>query len=226
MKDFYDAIELENLYQWIDSIPFSRPKNNIGKDFSDAVLVAEIIKYYFPCLLDVSNYPPAISPKHKMENWYLLNRKVLCHLGIDLSEEIIRALANCKQNVVEKLLMILRYQIDKYIEKYGAKSKTWHNKNNHKIERRHIVLKTARTQSCDSVTSSLHKSQPSNAPIIDNVPLELLEEKMMEYKAKTETIQILTVKIKKMEHLLHLKEVKIQELEKHIQEKSVYTKYS
>lgn len=29
--------ELNDLYNWIDEIPLSRPKKNIARDFSDAV---------------------------------------------------------------------------------------------------------------------------------------------------------------------------------------------
>ena len=39
-----------------------------------AVLVAEMIKHYFPRMVDLHNYTPAHSSKQKMENWYLLNR--------------------------------------------------------------------------------------------------------------------------------------------------------
>jgi hypothetical protein len=39
---------LQDLYAWIDQIPLSRPKKRIEKDFSDGVMVAELIKYYFP----------------------------------------------------------------------------------------------------------------------------------------------------------------------------------
>lgn len=34
LDDFDDA-ELEELYTWIDTIPLSRPKKNISRDFSD-----------------------------------------------------------------------------------------------------------------------------------------------------------------------------------------------
>lgn len=34
MAEFDDA-ELEELYNWVDSIPLSRPKKNIARDFSD-----------------------------------------------------------------------------------------------------------------------------------------------------------------------------------------------
>lgn len=42
---------------------------------------------------------------------------MLRRLELDLSEDVIRALANCKQKVVEKVLMMLRVQIDKFIER-------------------------------------------------------------------------------------------------------------
>jgi hypothetical protein len=33
--DDFDEAELEELYTWIDSIPLSRPKKNISRDFAD-----------------------------------------------------------------------------------------------------------------------------------------------------------------------------------------------
>lgn len=32
---YIDDAELQNLYQWLDRLPLSRPKKNIAKDFSD-----------------------------------------------------------------------------------------------------------------------------------------------------------------------------------------------
>jgi CH-like domain in sperm protein len=34
--------DLQKLYAWIDEIPLTRPKRNIGRDFSDGVLAAEV----------------------------------------------------------------------------------------------------------------------------------------------------------------------------------------
>ena len=31
-----DEEELQLVYQWVDSVPLSRPKRNIARDFSDA----------------------------------------------------------------------------------------------------------------------------------------------------------------------------------------------
>jgi len=39
-------------------------------------MVAEIIKYYWPKLIDLHNYVPASSFTNKISNWDTLNRKV------------------------------------------------------------------------------------------------------------------------------------------------------
>ena len=46
-----DEEELEHLYNWIDEIPFSRAKKNIARDFSDGVLMAELVKHFFPRMI-------------------------------------------------------------------------------------------------------------------------------------------------------------------------------
>lgn len=35
MEEYFDEVEVENLYHWLDRIPLTRPKKNICKDFSD-----------------------------------------------------------------------------------------------------------------------------------------------------------------------------------------------
>ena len=37
-----DDDSLQELYSWIDEIPLSRPKRNIGRDFSDGGMFHEI----------------------------------------------------------------------------------------------------------------------------------------------------------------------------------------
>ena len=57
--------DLQVLYTWIDSIPLSRPKRNIARDFSDGCLTAEVIKHYIPKLVDLHNYSQAHSVAQK-----------------------------------------------------------------------------------------------------------------------------------------------------------------
>jgi hypothetical protein len=44
MEEKLDEQELESLYAWVDSIPLSRPKRNISRDFSDGG------KFIFICI--------------------------------------------------------------------------------------------------------------------------------------------------------------------------------
>lgn len=43
--------QVEDLYAWVDSVPLSRPKRNIARDFSDGVLMAEILSHFYPKLV-------------------------------------------------------------------------------------------------------------------------------------------------------------------------------
>lgn len=48
--------DLQVVYNWVDTIPLSRPKRNIARDFSDGVLIAEVIKNFLPKDVDLHNY--------------------------------------------------------------------------------------------------------------------------------------------------------------------------
>ena len=53
--------EMQEVYNWVDEIPLSRPKKNIARDFSDCVLIAEVIKHFIPSIVDLHNYTSAHS---------------------------------------------------------------------------------------------------------------------------------------------------------------------
>ncbi len=92
------------IYEWVDTIPLSRQKKNIARDFNDAVLLAEMIKYHYPKLVELHNYPSASSTKQKLSNWNTLNNKVLKKLGLKISNEEINNVMNSKPNAIENLL--------------------------------------------------------------------------------------------------------------------------
>ena len=50
----------------VDSIPLSRAKKNISRDFSDGVMMAELIHHYNPKIVELHNYPPANSLNKKL----------------------------------------------------------------------------------------------------------------------------------------------------------------
>lgn len=264
MEEYFDDVEVDSLYQWIDRIPLSRPKKNISKDFSDAVLAAEIVKHYFPRMVELHNYTPAAATKQKMENWYLLNRRVLRRLDLDLSDDVMRALANSKPKVIERVLMLLRLQIDKLLEKTvfhitdtppGMKSPRLPDASSRSLSPNRLTKsepagsprkynkgevphghpdRTAleyypldllpidlpygyaeRSYFADKPLPLLPK--PFVAPLSEHIPRVMYEEKEMECQAKEETIQILNAKIRRLEHLLHLKDVRIEDLHSTLQ---------
>lgn len=104
MNNEQEENELMYIYEWVDSIELSRPKKNIARDFSDAVLLAEIIKSYLPRLVDLHNYPSCSNTKHKESNWNVLNNKVLKKLGIKLSKKEISDIIKCEHLAIEHLL--------------------------------------------------------------------------------------------------------------------------
>ena len=67
--------ELNELYTWVDQIPLSRPKKNIARDFSDGLMVAEVVKFFIPKIVSVHNYPASSNVKQKTTNWNTLNSK-------------------------------------------------------------------------------------------------------------------------------------------------------
>ncbi|XP_052772462.1 sperm flagellar protein 1-like isoform X12 [Mya arenaria] len=281
MEEYFDDVEVESLYSWIDRIPLSRPKKNMSKDFSDAVLAAEVIKHYFPRMVEVHNYTPAANTKQKLENWYLLNRRVLKRLELDLSDDVLRALANGKPKVIERVLMLIRLQIDKFLEKTdtppgiksprgapetslrsmsptnnrvtkseGAASPRKYQKGeiphahpdrttpfsyhdtllSHRAIEHYPISRLSRVEMQyyaphDKRYRSYFADKPLPImpkafipPVSDNIPRIMYEEKEMECQAKEETIQIMNAKIRRLEHLLHLKDVRIEDLHSTLQQ--------
>ncbi|XP_033329223.2 uncharacterized protein LOC117221952 isoform X1 [Megalopta genalis] len=101
----------EQLHTWIAAIPFSKPSRNFVRDFADAVLMAELLKVYYPRYVDLHNYVPANNFTTKKENWNILNRKVLSKIDMKLSKDTINQLANYHPGVIEHLLLELRARL-------------------------------------------------------------------------------------------------------------------
>lgn len=106
--------EINSVYLWVDQVSLTRPKRNIARDFSDCVLVAEVVKHFHPKLVDIHNYPQAHNLKQKFTNWNTLNKKVLKRLNFQLSEEEIDDLANAKPGNIEKFLFLLKAKMESF----------------------------------------------------------------------------------------------------------------
>lgn len=132
-----DNTNAEDIYKWIDNHPITRPKKCIHRDFSDAgvlilsqyahnfllklnstVPLAEILKNYYPKLVDLHNYSPKNAVNLKLINWQILNKKVLSKINYTLDKNVMDKLAQAVPGVIEKILFDLKIILD---EKEGKK---------------------------------------------------------------------------------------------------------
>ncbi|CAH0721276.1 unnamed protein product, partial [Brenthis ino] len=103
--------DIESVLAWVDTFKLSRPTKKINRDFSDAVLLAEILNVYYPKLVEMHNYPPRNSHSLKLNNWMTLNRKVLKKLKLNLCNNTMEQLANCAPGIIERVLVMVRDKI-------------------------------------------------------------------------------------------------------------------
>lgn len=225
---------LQDLYAWIDQVPLSRSKRRIERDFSDGVMVAELVKYYFPNWVELHNYTASSATQQKMINWGLLNRKVFQRFDLNVPEHVMRGICLGKSGLVETFLYNLRVKIDDYL--YGMETNTsdpeyrnlfrkekeqsLQNKNSQLLydepydNQQSSRLQNVSKQPLNKAANALNQPKKPNLSNMVNevVPRIYFEEKEQELLAKEEELQIMTAKVRRLEHLLHLKDVRIQDL--------------
>ncbi|XP_016067433.1 PREDICTED: sperm flagellar protein 1 isoform X1 [Miniopterus natalensis] len=225
MAGSVDEEALHQLYLWVDNIPLSRPKRNLSRDFSDGVLVAEVIKFYFPKMVEMHNYVPANSLQQKLSNWGHLNRKVLNKLNFSVPEDVMRQIAQCTPGVVELVLIPLRQRLEE--------------RQRHRKQGTGSLQELAPQDGTGYMDVGLsQKAQgegalnpqrggqlrgprpPGRSQGRHGDPSLILQiaEKEQELLASQETVQVLQMKVRRLEHLLQLKNVRIDDLSRRLQQ--------
>ena len=116
------ADELEEIYHWVDQVPLSRRKRNILRDFSDGCMMAELLKYFLPKgykrMVDTDNYVPTNTKAVKINNWDLLNQKVLKRINpkCEATKEEILGIVEWKQGCIERVLKRTQIALAAFIE--------------------------------------------------------------------------------------------------------------
>ncbi|XP_046304779.1 sperm flagellar protein 1-like [Marmota monax] len=221
---------LRGLCAWLDQLPLSRPKRHLTRDFSDGVLVAEIVKHFHPRLVDLHSYIPACNTDQKLSNWSLLNRKVFRKLCFCVSEEDIRKVVANVPGAIEPILCALREKVEANPAQAGSPGTALH-----------VCKLDPGFSSMDAVHSQaglLSPSAPTSMKTLQKQralekkgscacecqdPAEgawehlakvqqLLEDKEQAVDILQETVQILQMKVIKLEHLVQLKDLRIAEL--------------
>ncbi|XP_003476662.1 sperm flagellar protein 1 isoform X2 [Cavia porcellus] len=230
MASSMDEEALHQLYLWVDNIPLSRPKRNLSRDFSDGVLIAEIIKFYFPKMVEMHNYVPANSLQQKLSNWGHLNRKVLNKLNISVPDDVMRKIAQCVPGVVELVLIPLRQRLEERQKrrKQGIGSLQDLGLQNSSDYMDVGLSQKARGEGAVDPQGGGQvrgTRQPAPQPPGYNQaqqsdPSFVLQiaEKEQELLASQETVQVLQMKVRRLEHLLQLKNVRIEDLSRRLQQ--------
>jgi hypothetical protein len=209
--------QLRAIYAWIDAIPLSRPKKNIARDFSDGVMLAEVIAAYFPNLVEVHNYPAANNARQKIYNFETLNNKVLKKLGYTIPRDVIEDIVNAKVGVVEKVLNSVQIKMAKYRERKAADDAPPRESVPASANRpapsgkpEYNVREVPGAQK--GKVSPQHQHNRKNINIGASVDEEILFEKEQQIRELHETVEILELKIAKLEQLVRLKDNKIQKI--------------
>lgn len=199
------------IYAWIDAIPLSRPKKNIARDFSDGVMLAEVIAAYFPQMVELHNYAPASSLKQKVYNFDTLNKRVLKKLGYVIPKPLIEDVATAKPGAVEFVLNAVQIKMAKYRERkvsgegHSGGSQSGGNNAQHQDGRSVAQRNSGGGENRDA---GGNRNKDVGA-VIDE---EILMEKEQQIRELQETVEILELKVAKLEQLVRLKDNKIQKL--------------
>ncbi|CAJ1067551.1 sperm flagellar protein 1 [Xyrichtys novacula] len=222
--------ELQDLYAWIDKIPLSRPKRHITRDFSDGVMAAEVVKHFFPKLVDLHNYIPASSTQQKSSNWSLLNRKVFSKLNFVVPEETVRRIILNTTGVIEPVLRVLKEKIEKKLEHtaenmldleyYDHKNQDKHYPEIQQDEAKLLAQLAGEERKKDDgikLKNGKHQQTVHLYQNMDPASRLILQEKEKSLMALQETVEILQMKVNRLEHLVHLKDMRIEDLMRHLE---------
>jgi len=213
MFEELDPAKLETLYSWIDEVPLSRPKKSLTRDFSDGVMVAELLQHFLPKMVDMHNYSPANSSSQKMNNWGVLQRRIFSKLKFAVPEPVVRSICNCKPGVVELVLLQLKEKVEEELmSKRDSGSPTASEETELEQNGKISVKVQVGGSDTQSLQTLLKSAFGENVNLTQSVPRTLYEEKEQECLAKEESIQIMTAKLRRMEHLITLKESRIKEM--------------
>ncbi|XP_032523268.2 sperm flagellar protein 1-like [Danaus plexippus] len=212
--------DIETVLAWVDTFKLSRPTKKINRDFSDAVLLAEILSVHYPKLVEMHNYPPRNSHSLKLNNWMTLNRKVLKKLRLNLCSNTMEQLANCAPGVIERVLVMVRDKIRRDEDANRSLKESEQN----------VSSGGSYYEACGDEEHVL--VVPVKMRV--NGVLETIQQKVVNYethltlkeelKDAKETVETLKQKVEHLDKLLNLKEERIEELQKQLERKQTKRK--
>ncbi|XP_023935458.2 sperm flagellar protein 1-like [Bicyclus anynana] len=207
--------DIEDVLAWVDTFKLSRPTRKINRDFSDAVLLAEILSVHYPKLVEMHNYPPRNSHSLKLNNWMTLNRKVLKKLRLNLCLNTMEQLANCAHGVIERVLVMVRDKIRRDEDMNKSLKETEQNTSSGGSyyeacgDDEHVLVVPVKAR-VNGVLECIQKKVVSHEYYLG------LKEELKDAK---DSAEMLKQKVEHLDNLIKLKEERIEELQKQLERK-------
>ncbi|KAL0239150.1 hypothetical protein PCE1_004841 [Barthelona sp. PCE] len=214
-----DVEEMQKLYAWVDEIPLSRKKKHIAKDFSDAVLMAEICNHLFPRVVDLHNYSAAHSVSQKLYNWATLTTKVFKRLNFVIDQRIVDDAAKSVPGAIEAILFQFRNHIMSESFTMPGSNPPTSRKRRTRTPRQNITAADSPISSYkphirerEQFDESQHMEPEREVIHVNNVSDEDFEKALIKIEDLEEKNQLMQLKIRKLEQLVRLKDSRIQAL--------------
>uniref|UniRef100_A0A8B9ECD5 Sperm flagellar 1 n=1 Tax=Anser cygnoides TaxID=8845 RepID=A0A8B9ECD5_ANSCY len=213
--------------------PASRPCPRASPPPPPPVLAAELVKFFFPAMVQLHSYVPASSTPQKLANWGHLNRKVLSKLNFSLPDEVIRQVVQCRPGTVEQVLLLLRQKIEEKQKQSKAVPGPEQELGARTAQEEVGYLETGRAGYSEAKSTGQGCAQESPGaaggsrshlgyarhPAGDTAAIHLqLAEKEQALLLAQEAVQLLQMKVRRLEQLLRLKDTRIDDLSRRLQQ--------
>ncbi|VDK43164.1 unnamed protein product [Anisakis simplex] len=202
-----DDNSVDDLYKWLSNVPFSKQIKNIAKDFSDGVLIAELVAHFLPRYISLANYTAVNSNALKRYNWETLNKMVFVHLNFNVNQNLIQKVTTSQPGAIEFILFRLRERIEEAIQEGRFRP-----------SRRRSRSVASRGQSFIPAVKTVPFNRSAFCCATEaSVSLQKYHQSQQEVLAKDEQIQKLYARIRHLERLVQLKDERISEMSKQME---------
>ncbi|RXN25441.1 disintegrin and metallo ase domain-containing 8-like protein [Labeo rohita] len=155
----------------------------------------------------------------RYHHWHL-NLKVFSKLNFHIPEETVKKIVVSTAGYIEPVLCSLREKIEekqagKQLD--GTQDLEYYSTTNGQPRDR-MVIETTHTNPATVKKTDKASAAAALGPNVDPAVRLLLEEKEQAILALQETVEILQIKVDRLEHLVHLKDLRIEDLTKHLQQ--------
>ncbi|XP_054882757.1 sperm flagellar protein 1-like isoform X2 [Poeciliopsis prolifica] len=201
MESLLSEEEERDTLAWVDKLPLSRHTKHINRDFSDGVMVAEIVKHYFPKIVDIHNYITSCKRQQKISNWNLLNKRVFSKLEFYVSDEAVEKIVSSIPGAILPVMFFLKEKLEKKLSFSDVEIQEAEAKLVAELAEMKIAEPTVNPQQVTFFTDmSL------------SVTRQIILEKELQVQELQDILKNLQVKVSKLEELIQLKDKRIEHL--------------